>query len=107
MTKKYELTDETILFKGRTLHRIRALKDFGTVKAGDLGGFIESEENLSPDGECWIYDNAKVFDGARVFEEAQVKDQVIVCLKARIWGDSILRGSTWVSDSETFQKAGK
>ena len=38
--KKYELTDETVKGYGHTLHRIKALKDFGDVKKGDLGGFI-------------------------------------------------------------------
>jgi hypothetical protein len=41
--KKYELTTE----KKNGLYRIRALKSFGDVKEGDLGGFIESEKNLS------------------------------------------------------------
>lgn len=39
--KKFELTNETIEYLGRTLHRIRALRDFSNVKAGDLGGYIE------------------------------------------------------------------
>ena len=34
---KYKLTDETIELNGKTLFRIQALKDFGDVKAGDLG----------------------------------------------------------------------
>jgi hypothetical protein len=43
-TKKYELLrDQTIDFAGVTLYRIRALKDFGTVKASDLGGYVASE----------------------------------------------------------------
>ena len=63
--KKYELTDETIAFYGKTLHRIRACRDFVTiagkqVKVGDLGGFVETEENLSHDGLCWVYGNAEV-----------------------------------------------
>ena len=28
------------------------------VHQGDLGGFVESERNLSQEGSCWIYDNA-------------------------------------------------
>lgn len=47
MNKKYELIDETQEWNGRILHRIRALADFGDVKAGELGGWIEKEENLS------------------------------------------------------------
>ncbi|MBB4077294.1 hypothetical protein GGR08_001625, partial [Bartonella fuyuanensis] len=31
----------------------QALKDFDDIKAGDLGGFIEKEVNLSHDGNCW------------------------------------------------------
>lgn len=35
--KKYKLTSETItLPNGTVLHRIKALRDFGDVKAGDL-----------------------------------------------------------------------
>lgn len=48
--KKYELTDKTMEINNRTLFRIRALRDFGNVKAGDLGGFVETEDNLSHEG---------------------------------------------------------
>ncbi|WP_375616765.1 hypothetical protein [Bartonella sp. AP58NXGY] len=46
--KKYELTDETIEVAGKTLYRIRALKDFRNIKKGDLGSFMQYEGNLSP-----------------------------------------------------------
>ena len=42
MEKKYILTDDVIDFNSHTLHRIKAVRDFDCVKAGDLGGFIES-----------------------------------------------------------------
>ena len=48
--KKYKLTDETTNLLGRTLYRIEALKDFGDVKEGDKGGYVESEDNLSQNG---------------------------------------------------------
>ena len=60
--KKYELTDETKVEHGVTLHRIRALVDivrYG-VKAGDLGGWIESEANLDQEHEAWVFDDAWV-----------------------------------------------
>ena len=60
--RKYELTDETKQFGSSTLYRIRALRDFGDVKAGDLGGFVENETNLSHRGDCWIANNALVCD---------------------------------------------
>ena len=43
--KKYELTSETKVINGVELHRIKALKSFGNIKEGDLGGWIESEKN--------------------------------------------------------------
>ena len=77
--KKYELTNETKEWCEHTLHRIRALKDFGAVKAGELGGWVESEHNLSQSGDCWIYDNAEVFDGAIVCDDAIVGGKATVC----------------------------
>ena len=56
--KKYTLTKEEICFHGRTLYRIKTLKDFGDVKKGDLGGWVEKEENLSQEDNCWVYDDA-------------------------------------------------
>lgn len=52
--KKYEILDERDNLYGRILHRIRAVRDFGAVRKGDLGGFVEREENLSHEGTCWI-----------------------------------------------------
>ena len=83
---KYELTDDTVtLDNGTVLHRIQALRDFGKVKAGDLGGYIEKESNLSHRGNCWVDDDAKVYGSARVFGNARVYDN------ARVFGDA------WVS----------
>ena len=59
--KKFTLTDETMCFNGKTLHRIKALKSFSSVKEGDLGGWVESEDNLSQNDNCWIADNAEEF----------------------------------------------
>lgn len=56
--KKYKLTDETTTVRNVVLCRIRALKDFGDVKAGELGGYIEKEENLSQEGNAKVSDNA-------------------------------------------------
>lgn len=44
MEKKFTLTNETIQREGRTLYRIKAVKDFGEVKAGDIGGYINPED---------------------------------------------------------------
>ena len=70
--KKYELTDDSITFMGRKLFRIRALISFNDVKAGDLDGYVEKEENLSHIGNAWVYDNARVYGDAWVCGDARV-----------------------------------
>ena len=59
--KKFELTAEfvTNVF-GKKLFRIKALVAFGDVEKGELGGFIEKEDNLSHDGNAWVSGNAQV-----------------------------------------------
>ena len=88
MDKKFELTDETIKYDGKTLYRIRALKDFGNVTKGDLGGFIEKESNLSQEDNCWIYNNAKVYDSASVFNNARIFDNAVIRNNAEIYGNT-------------------
>lgn len=76
---KYKLTDEYVVVNGKILYRIEALKDFGNVKKGDRGGFIERESNLSQDDDCWVYDDARVCGNARVCGETAVRDRARVC----------------------------
>lgn len=89
---KYKLTEETKKINGRVLHRIQALCSFSDVKAGDLGGWIEREENLSQDGSAWVhdegcvYDEACVYGNARVFDEARVSGESCVFEKACVSG---------------------
>lgn len=100
--KKYEiLMDEenTIVVYGKTLHRIKALKDFGDVKKGDIGGYIENEYNLSQEGDCWIYDDAMVFDNARVYSHAKVYDGAKAYSNAKVYGNAILYGNAIVCDN--------
>ena len=66
MKRKYEFTGETMERSGRTLYRIRAVRDFGDVKAGDLGGWIEKEGNLDHFGNAWVYGDAWVHGDAMV-----------------------------------------
>ena len=71
--KKFELTSEFITNAfGVKLFRIRALVEFGDVKAGDLGGYIEKEENLDQDGNAWVSGNARVSGNAWVSGDARV-----------------------------------
>ena len=72
MSKKFELTTETKLFLGRTLYRIRALIAFRGVEAGELGGWVEKEENLSQEDDAWVYGDARVYGNAWVYGNAEV-----------------------------------
>ncbi len=98
--KKYELTEETKHWLGRTLHRIRALTDIGgDVKAGDLGGWVQSEDNLSHDGDCWVCGNAKVCDNAWVSDNAVVCGKAVVYDNAVVCGKAVVYDNAWVSDN--------
>ena len=67
MERKYEFTGETKNTPwGITVRKIVALRDFGNVEAGETGGWIEKEENLSHGSDCWVYGEARVCDEARV-----------------------------------------
>lgn len=102
--KKYELTDQSIELLGVTLRRIRALRDFGNVKKGELGGYVQSEDNLSHAGDAWVYDNAMVFDKARVIENAKVRhnakvsDEAIISKKAIVEHDAHVYGRAILTD---------
>ena len=98
MEKKFELTDQThILPDGTVLHRIRAIANFGTVKAGELGGYIEKEDNLSQTGDAQVYGDAWVSGDAQVYGYAQVYGDAWVCGKARVCGNAWVGGNAWVS----------
>ena len=87
--KKYEFTGETKALDNEVaLHRIRALRDFGDVKAGDLGGWIERESNLSHKGNCWVFDDAWVFGNAEVYGNAWVHGDALVYSYASLRDDT-------------------
>ena len=83
--KKYRLTNECIIHEGHILYRIEALKDFGNIKVGTKGGWVESEMNLSHHGLCWVGDNAKVYGNARILWCATVCDNAEVYLNATVY----------------------
>ena len=63
--KKFELTSNFKLNDfGRKLFQIRALIQFADVNVGDLGGWIEKEDNLSQDGDAWVSGDALVYGNA-------------------------------------------
>ncbi len=78
--KKYEFTGETKIINTLngeiTLRRIKASMEFGVIKAGDIGGWIEKEANISENGNAWVCGNAEVWGDAKVYGDAEV------------WGDA-------------------
>ena len=93
--KKFRLTDETMTVDGVTYHRIRACKDFNAqgyhVKAGDLGGYVESECNIDQDGNAWVGGLARIGGNARVFGNTHVRGN------ARIGDNAVIGGHAEVS----------
>ena len=65
--KKYTLTKEKKVQFGITLFRIKANVAFGIIAKGELGGWIEKEDNLDQSGDAWVSGNAWVYGDARVY----------------------------------------
>ena len=98
---KYEITDISHE-KYPFLHRVRALRDVGAeVKAGDLGGFVESESNLSatPGDNAWIYEDAIAAGDAYVDQNANLRGKAIACNQAYISRSALLAGNSRAEDA--------
>jgi hypothetical protein len=101
MYVKYEVlrTGETkpALYTGRPLYRVRALVDLRDddnvlfVKTGDVGGWVESEKNLSQFGRCWIFNEAACWYHGYVTNNARLCDYA-VC-----WAGAVISGNARVS----------
>jgi carbonic anhydrase/acetyltransferase-like protein (isoleucine patch superfamily) len=91
--KKYKLSRWTITLCGIKLHRVVAVRDFGDVKKGDEGGYVESLANLSHNGLCWVYDNAKVVGHARLEEDATIH-----CM-AEMHDNCVACGEAWIGET--------
>lgn len=108
MGKKIDITDEkkmVALSDGteRTVYRIKALRDFGDVKTGQLGGWIEKESNLSHDGNCFVYDEAVVCDDAKISQSAIVKDSAVIMNNAKIGDYASVMDRAIVRDNAVIQ----
>jgi UDP-3-O-[3-hydroxymyristoyl] glucosamine N-acyltransferase len=73
--KKYEINSDG---------RVVALRNFGNVKKGDIGGFVDGYHNLSQWGNCWVY------YGAQVREKARLKRHAIAFGNAEISGRAVM-----------------
>ena len=106
MKKKYKLlkkdTIEVVPVDGnkifRKLYRIRAMQDFGDVRKGDLGGYVESEDNLSQFNTCWIDEKSKIYGNAHVSLDAKV-------IHSTIFDTALISGNAIVEDSAIYGNA--
>lgn len=117
--RKYRLSDEPRAFsyldngnkKSVLLRQIIALVDFGDVKAGDPGGWIDSESVLAHAGHCWIYDEntlafagCKISGNARITQPCLLRDNVII--SDNVWIDHAdLSHGAIISDNVTIQSS--
>lgn len=96
MNKKYEITGMAHPLYPQ-LHRIRALIPVKEdVRPGDLGGFVESEENLSQ-----AHDGAWIYGEAICCEDAQVKDRAYLTDAAMAKGCALVSGASGIRDQAT------
>ena len=90
--RHYEMTNESMVYNGHTLYRIKSRSNFFVdrtfVKAGMLGGWIEKYDNLSD--MAWVDNEAKVFGDAKVSGNALIRDCAVVCDNAQVCNDSIV-----------------
>lgn len=97
--KKYELVrEDSIIVDGFKLYRIRALRDFFVVKAGELGGYIEHEGCLSHEGYAWVFDDAKVYNDGKVADCGRVAGNAIVTRGSKVMGFGLIKNNAVVTD---------
>ena len=97
---KYKLSEETLEIDGHVLHHIIALRSFGKVKEGELGGWIEKESNLSHEGDCWIYNDAIVYGNAEVCGNAKVEKESDYIVFKNWWSSG--RYFTWTRSNDMW-----
>lgn len=96
MAQKYELIEHGIEY-----YRIKALIDIPrhNVKAGDLGGLVNTEYNLLQEGDCWIEKECLVNEYSRVEGNALVSGRSNIKSDALISGNSIVNSCIVTGDA--------
>lgn len=89
--QKFEYTGETKEYYGKTVRRIRAIRDIPRydIKAGQLGGWLEREHNLDTNDDSWVGGESVVLDSSKVYGDSLVD------------GNSTIAEQSWVSERST------
>lgn len=102
--RKYEFTSAHMTVRARRVRQIRH------IKTGIVGGYLESEHNLSHLGTCWVDHNAVVLDSAQVRGHARVTNNAVISGRAVVTGaaeianyacvrdDAVVSGRAYVGD---------
>lgn len=116
---KYRLSEEPRAFtyqvdgekKSVLLRQVIAVTDFNDVKAGTSGGWVDADNVLSQQGDCWIYDeNAMAFAGTEITGNARITQPCTLYNNVRI-GDNVwidradISDGARVSDNVTIQSS--
>jgi len=96
--KKYVFTGATRMYDGRVLRGIMLTED------DTFGGWIESEDNLSQEGKCFVYMDAMVYGDARVSEDAEVSGSAIVKGHAVVKGMADVTGNSIISGNAVIKE---
>lgn len=89
---KYKILDKSMSIGGHTYYQIQAIKDFGNVKAGDLGGWVEDKKCLSQEGNCWVCPQSFIEKNGRVYDNAQI-------IRSSVENFGMVSGDAVVEDS--------
>lgn len=96
-------------------YMIIAIRSFGDVKEGDFGGYINSEKNLSQDGDCWVYPGGCLYGNSYITGNAKVYGSKIldhVCIGGNaillgnnlyVGGNSTIKGSTILNIDKKYK----
>lgn len=97
----------TILNKIVVLYRIIATKSFHlksdvvgavVVNKYDIGGYVESIDNLDPDNPVWLENQSRVFDKAKLLNNTYLTDY------SAVFGDAVLDNTRMENYSRAYGK---
>ncbi len=101
---KYSLVKDSFvtMSNGVNVYRIIADSDIRDetglliVPEGTTGGYVQSLNNLSQEGSCWIFDDSACFGNGRI------EGHATVCGKSIVKGDAVVRKYATVEDASTI-----
>lgn len=74
-----------------------AIRAFGAIESGTVGGWVETKANLSDDGNCWVGEGVNVFESTKVYGDALIYGSAKVGGNARVHGNAILQGNSSIT----------